>query len=60
MSTRPALAFACAHLTDERLWAHPIAALGATHDCRVFVFREQDSLGAMADEICARMPARRD
>lgn len=55
---RPALAFACAHMTDERLWAHPIAALRATHDCTTFVFREQDSMGAMADEILARMPAR--
>lgn len=58
MTTRPALAFACAHMTDERLWAHPIAALQATHACTTFVFREQDSMGAMADEILARMPAR--
>jgi hypothetical protein len=34
MSTRPALAFACAHLTDERLYAHQVAALADTHDCR--------------------------
>lgn len=55
---RPALAFACAHMTDERLWAHQVAALDATHDCTVFVFRAQDSLRAMADEILGRMPAR--
>ena len=56
MNDRPGIAFACAHMTDERLFAHQLAALGASHDCRVFVFREQDSLAAMADEICARMP----
>ena len=58
MTQRPAIAFACAHLTDERLYAHPIAALQGTHDCRVFVFREQDSMGAMADALLAGMPER--
>lgn len=58
MSPRPALAFACAHMTDERLWAHQLAALQATHDCTPFVFREQDSMGAMADAILDRMPPR--
>lgn len=58
MSPRPALAFACAHLTDERLFAHALAALAPTYDCTTFVFREHDTLGAMADEILARMPAR--
>ena len=58
MTARPCLAFACAHLTDERLYAHQVAALSPTHDCRVFVFREQDSLSRMADEILARTPER--
>ena len=58
MSPRPALAFACAHLTDERLFAHAVAALGPTHDCSSYVFRDHDTLGAMADEILERMPAR--
>ena len=58
MTARPCLAFACAHLTDERLYAHQVAALSATHDCSLFVFREQDSLAGMADEILARMPVR--
>jgi pimeloyl-ACP methyl ester carboxylesterase len=58
MTARPALAFACAHMTDERLWTHPLAALCGTHDATPFVFREHDSLGDMADEILARMPAR--
>ena len=58
MTVRTPLAFACAHLTDERLYAHQVAALSPTHDCTVFVFREPDSLGAMADEILARMPQR--
>lgn len=54
---RPFLAFACAHMTDERLYAHQIEALGATHDCRVFVFREQNSMGAMAAAVLADTPA---
>ena len=58
MTARPCLAFACAHLTDERLFAHQVAALSATHDYSVFVFREQDSLARMADEMLARMPVR--
>lgn len=58
MTQRPAIAFACAHLTDERLYAHAMAALAPTHDCRVFVFREQDSMAAMADALLAGMPGR--
>ena len=58
MTQRPAIAFACAHLTDERLYAHQLAALAPTHDCRVFVFREQDSMGAMAGALLAGMPER--
>ena len=42
MSARPCLAFACAHLTDERLYASQIAVLGDAFDCRVFVFRDED------------------
>jgi pimeloyl-ACP methyl ester carboxylesterase len=58
MTTRPALAFACAHMTDERLYAHQIAALGATHDCKVFVFRDHDSMAGMAGQVLSAMPAR--
>jgi hypothetical protein len=36
MQASPTLAFACAHLTDERLFAHQVTALSPTHDCRVF------------------------
>jgi pimeloyl-ACP methyl ester carboxylesterase len=55
---RTFLAFACAHLTDERLYAAQVEALGPTHDCRVFAFREHDSLGAMAEELLANTPER--
>jgi pimeloyl-ACP methyl ester carboxylesterase len=58
MPTVPALVFACAHLTDERLFAHQVESLRATHDCRVFAFRAHASLGAMADELLAQAPPR--
>jgi pimeloyl-ACP methyl ester carboxylesterase len=58
MSRRPYVAFACAHLSDERLYAAQIAALGDRYDCHAFVFREQDSLGGMADELLANTPER--
>jgi pimeloyl-ACP methyl ester carboxylesterase len=58
MTLRPFLAFACAHLTDERLYAAQLAALGERYECRAFVFRDQDSLGAMAEELLANTPAR--
>ena len=58
MSQRPYLAFACAHLTDERLYASQLAALRADYECSVFAFRDHDSLGAMAEELLAGMPAR--
>ncbi len=58
MTPRSCLAFACAHLCDERLFAAQRAALEATHDCRVFVFREQDSMGAMAEALLAGTPPR--
>jgi pimeloyl-ACP methyl ester carboxylesterase len=56
--TRPALVFACAHLCDERLFAAQVSALGAAFDCRVLVFREHDSLAAMADALLAAAPDR--
>jgi pimeloyl-ACP methyl ester carboxylesterase len=56
MTQRPFLAFACAHLTDERLYAAQLAALGDRYECRAFVFREHDSLGAMAEELLANTP----
>jgi pimeloyl-ACP methyl ester carboxylesterase len=58
VNPRPCLAFACAHLTDERLYAAQLAALGDRYDCRVFVFREHDSLGGMAEELLANTPGR--
>lgn len=58
MTTRPALAFACAHMTDERLYAHQIAALQSAYDCRVFVFREHDSMAGMAHQVLSAMPQR--
>lgn len=56
--TRPFLAFACAHLADERLFAAQVAALGDRFDCRPFVFRDQDSLGGMAEALLAQAPQR--
>jgi pimeloyl-ACP methyl ester carboxylesterase len=58
VSERPCIAFACAHLCDERLFAAQVAALGSAFDCRTFVFREHDTLGAMADALLAATPAR--
>jgi pimeloyl-ACP methyl ester carboxylesterase len=58
MQTKPALVFACAHLTDERLYAHQVEALSATHECRVFAFREHPTLGGMAAELLANTPPR--
>ena len=58
MADRPCIAFACAHLCDERLFAAQVAAFAATHDCRVFVFREHDTLAAMADALLAATPPR--
>jgi pimeloyl-ACP methyl ester carboxylesterase len=56
MQTKPALVFACAHLTDERLFAHQIDALRNTHECRAFAFRDHPTLGAMAAELLAQAP----
>jgi pimeloyl-ACP methyl ester carboxylesterase len=58
MTHRPLIAFACAHLSDERLYAAQIEALSVSHDCRVFVFREHDSLGGMAEHLLSRTPER--
>ncbi len=58
MPRRPFLAFACAHLTDERLYAAQVAALEVDYECTVFAFRDHDSLGGMAEELLANTPAR--
>lgn len=58
MSDRPALALLCAHLCDERLFAVQRVALAASHACRVFVFRNEDTLAAMAERVLAAMPRR--
>lgn len=58
MTPRPCLAFACAHMSDERLYAAQLAAFGAEYDCRVFVFRKQASLAGMAEELLAATPGR--
>jgi pimeloyl-ACP methyl ester carboxylesterase len=57
-ATRPFIAFACAHLTDERLYAAQVAALNDRFDTSVFVFRDHDSLGGMAEELLANTPPR--
>ena len=57
MPQRPFLAFTCAHLTDERLYAAQVAALEGDYECTVFAFRDHDSLGAMAEELLASTPA---
>jgi pimeloyl-ACP methyl ester carboxylesterase len=54
----PAIAFVCAHLCDERLYAAQRAALAASHDCRIFAFRDEDTLAAMAEGVLAAMPQR--
>jgi len=58
MLANPTLVFACAHLTDERLFAHQIDALRGTYDCRVFAFRHLPTLGGMADELLVHAPPR--
>jgi pimeloyl-ACP methyl ester carboxylesterase len=58
MKTTPTLVFACAHLTDERLFAHQVDALRGVHDCRVFAFRDLPTLGGMAEELLAHTPRR--
>lgn len=55
---KPALVFICAHLTDERLYAHQVQALRDSHDCHVFAFREFETLGGMAEQLLAATPAR--
>jgi pimeloyl-ACP methyl ester carboxylesterase len=52
------IAFACAHLTDARLYAAQVGALEPRHECKVFAFREHDTLGAMAEELLANTPER--
>ena len=58
MQTKPTLVFACAHLTDERLFAHQVDALSATYDCRAFAFRDHPTLAGMALDLLARVPPR--
>lgn len=58
MRQKPFLAFACAHLTDERLYAAQVAALEADYECVVFAFRDHDSLAGMAEELLAKTPER--
>ena len=58
MQPKPTLVFACAHLTDERLFAHQVDVLSAMHDCRVFAFRDHPTLGGMADDLLAHTPPR--
>ena len=52
------IVFACAHLTDERLYAAQVATLEAEYECKVFAFRDHDTLGAMAEELLAKTPGR--
>lgn len=57
-SDRRCLVFACAHMTDERLFDAQVAALKNGYDCRVFAFRDHDSLRSMASELLASAPER--
>ena len=57
MPHKPFLAFACAHLTDERLYAAQVAELEVDYECAVFAFRDHDSLRGMAEELLAKTPA---
>lgn len=52
------IAFLCGHLCDERLYAAQLAALEGRFDCRVFVFREEDSMRRMAETVLAGTPPR--
>lgn len=58
MQTTQTLVFACAHLTDERLFAHQVDALRTIYDCRVFAFRDLKTLGGMAEELLEHTPRR--
>jgi len=58
MRKRPFLAFACAHMTDERLYAKQVAALEPGYQCAVFAFRDHDTLGGMAEHLLANTPSR--
>lgn len=58
MTSKPSLVFACAHMTDERLYAAQLAVLQADYNCHVFVFREHDTMGAMAAELLSKSPSR--
>jgi pimeloyl-ACP methyl ester carboxylesterase len=58
MTARPYVAFACAHLTDDRLFAPQVGALAASHDCGCFAWREHASFGAMAEALLAGTPSR--
>lgn len=58
MTLRPTLVFACAHLTDERLFAAQVRALEPDYACVVLAFRDESSLGDMAEALLARAPPR--
>ena len=58
MPGRHTLVFACAHLTDERLFSSQVSVLESHYECLVFAFREEDSLGDMAEALLARAPQR--
>ena len=60
MNEPTCIAFACAHLCDERLFAAQRAALAAAghRAFSVFVFRDHDTLAAMADALLAATPPR--
>ncbi|HEX4234090.1 MAG TPA: alpha/beta fold hydrolase [Caldimonas sp.] len=57
MTAPPSVAFLCAHLADERLFAAQRAAIAPREAC-VFVFRDEDTLPAMAERVLAAMPPR--
>jgi pimeloyl-ACP methyl ester carboxylesterase len=45
-------------MTDERLYAAQVAALGGEFDCSVFVFRAHDSMAGMAEQLLDNAPER--
>jgi pimeloyl-ACP methyl ester carboxylesterase len=58
MSRRRTLVFACAHLTDERLFAAQIRVLESHYQCDVLAFREESTLRDMAGALLARAQPR--
>ena len=48
----------CGLLCDAEVWTEQAAALSAQHDVRIVSFQGFDTLGAMAEHVLAKAPAR--